>query len=409
MVTKGKSRNENIIDMIVLVVGLFLSSRGVSSNLNLSLIIEVVFLGICILLRILISSKISAKPSPYQLWIMSLWILIVLNAVIISTDYFGWKTILIYLLPAISVLLYFSKEKDSTYCLEVFKKGCVLANTVILIVVALLELTHFTSTGFRLGTTFAGNSNTFAIHLCIYSAVVYYDILFENRKRYWPIFVISAIFILLSGSKKGLLGIGIIIGILSFAKYKWKFWKYVLPVAIVVAGVYLVENNSYFYQIMGRRFDAFLYYLGRSEENNSTGMRMGMYHHGWEFFKQSIIWGNGYGYFTAHSTYGTYSHSNYIEMLVSFGLLGTCLYYSIFLKIIRRGLKILRQENYAILFLTLVFVQLFFDIASISFYDNALLYIVLFFASKIMIDSVSNRSDQSFVTDLKYENGGGVY
>ena len=222
------------------------------------------------------------------------------------------------------------------------------------------------------------------MNLSVFALVIYYEILFEQKKKLWPLFVICALFILLTGSKKGLMGIALAIILLSIFKYKWRAYKYVLPILLIGIILYILKNSPYFYSIIGRRINAFIVSLETNQTNGSTGERIGMVEIGWQLFKQSPIFGNGYGYFANNTIYGTYSHNNYIEMLVSFGLLGTGLYYSLFVQLIIRGVKKVAEDYHIILFICLIFMQISFDFASVNFYNNAMMYVVLFFASKIV-------------------------
>lgn len=376
---KGLRRN-----YIFLTVGLAIICCLMSGTLSLYLYAGVVFIVIGNFSRLLSGTLINNTVHSYVLWLFLVWLYICINGFFITEAYFGWKSILTYLLPAIGIIIFYSPFKNRKLLFDIFCKGCVTAAIILIGYITVKELPAMLSGGSRIGDSASGNVNTVAMHLCVFAAVVLYQILFQKKKNYIFLLVLNILFILLTGSKKGIIGICVVMLILHICKFKWKIYKYSLPICGILMIYYLVINNDYFYGIIGYRLNTFFETLSSSEQTGSTGERIRMYKDGWEYFKQSIFWGNGYGYFSKYSIFGTYSHNNYIEMLVSFGIVGTGLYYSYFLFLLKRSIRNIKVNSMACLFLTLIILQLFFDTAVVSFYNNALMYVVLFFASKIL-------------------------
>ena len=369
---------------IFLIAGFAIICCLMSGNLNQYMYASVALLCVGFLLRLSVSTIVNNKCTTFQMWIILTWGYILINGFFVTEQYFGWKSILVYLLPALAIMLFYAPFRDKDLIFDIFCKGCEFGAVISIIYIVINELPTILAGGARIGCSASGNVNTVAMNLSVFALVIYYEILFEQKKKVWPLFVICALFILLTGSKKGLMGIALAIILLSIFKYKWRAYKYVLPILLIGIILYILKNSPYFYSIIGRRINAFIVSLETDQTNGSTGERIGMYEIGWQIFKQSPIFGNGYGYFANNTIYGTYSHNNYIEMLVSFGLLGTGLYYSLFVQLIICGLKKVAKDYHIILFICLIFMQISFDFASINYYDNAMMYVVLFFASKIV-------------------------
>ncbi len=87
---------------------------------------------------------------------------------------------------------------------------------------------------------------------------------------------------------------------------------------------------------------------------------------GWLAFLRRPLFGNGWFYFSVYSGLGTYSHNNYIEILVTYGLAGFIFYYGIFISTFIKLCKCL-QNNYSKLFFTLILTILVSDFEVFQF------------------------------------------
>lgn len=94
---------------------------------------------------------------------------------------------------------------------------------------------------------------------------------------------------------------------------------------------------------------------------------------GLELFAQKPMLGWGLHQFQYVSGFRTYSHSNYIELLVNNGLIGFCIYYSIYAAIFfeyRRVKKIMSEQN-RFLFVSLFSTTLAWDVAAVSYQTSS--------------------------------------
>jgi O-antigen ligase len=71
---------------------------------------------------------------------------------------------------------------------------------------------------------------------------------------------------------------------------------------------------------------------------------------------------------------GFYSHSNVIEILVSSGLIGFCLYYAMYAELIRRGLRLILSRSasinvYALVTaINLLIITMVYELFSVTYY-----------------------------------------
>lgn len=365
---------------LYLTIALFAICCLMDTGLTIYRIIGLALFGIAVL-HVLFQKQIvvTAPIVNFWSWFIILWVFITVHTFLFTDWSWGWRGIIIYLLPAVAVVVYFSTGFTKMEIKEDFYNATIYAAILSILYVTVKELPAIMAGGSRIGDSASGNVNALAINLCSFFAVLSFEAIYLERKRLFPLLVILSLFILLTGSKKGVVGIFIIIVILFAGKYRLKVWKYILPIIILLLVYELIMNNSYFYAIIGRRVDAFFSALETKQSNNSTGERLSMYQLGWNYFRSSPWLGNGYGYFAKYSLFSTYSHSNYIELLVSFGLLGFLLYYSQYIRIIIKVIKNIKKNMITILCITIIALQLFFDTASIGYYNDARFYIFIFF------------------------------
>lgn len=370
---------------LLLTIGFTIICCLMGDILNSYLIASVALLILAGFFRFSISATVKFQVTYFSAWFSLCWLYITINAVWISDQSFGWKSILVYLFPALIIMFYFSPFKDKYILETIFCKSCEIGTVIFLGYICINELPSILSGGSRIGWSASGNVNNVAMNLSFFLMVIYYDIIFNQKKRLWVLFVACALFILLTGSKKGLVGILCSIVLISSFKYKWRAYKYFIPLILICLTIYVLRNSQYLYDIVGRRIDDFIFSLETSQSYGSTGERIGMIELGWKIFLRNPGFGNGYGFFSNNTSYGTYSHNNYIEMLVSFGLVGTLLYYSLFYKLIFCGLRKIKDDCSPILFICLLIMQLAFDFASVNFYNNAMMYVILYFSYKVIL------------------------
>lgn len=242
-------------------------------------------------------------------------------------------------------------------------------------------------TGARLKPTFA-NANVMGVYGAIALGAVMYKIII--RKEWKKIYagVLPLISVLASQSKKALLCFAMIGLFLLMFKYRKKKFAGLLAMFVVVLVVLELLSSTMFAPYIARFQNAFETMSGYNSGNVtdwSTAHRMMMIEDGLQFFTERPILGYGTDCYQFISQFNTYSHNNFIELLVNNGIVGFIAYYWVYLyigvKTLRIALK--RSDSRAMFVFSVMFCHVFMDIGNVSYYDKmtyvylawALLYI----------------------------------
>lgn len=257
---------------------------------------------------------------------------------------------------------------------------------VFIIYLSIMGMPNVDNANFRLGdeSLAAGNSNTVAMNIGLLSSFLFYHLFVNKNKKYLLPCIFVFIFSMLTGSKKGLIIFLLYYFIFNSTGSKFKFINFIKIVLVTFLIVLFVINNEYMYNHVGYRVvDAMteIGLLDYGQESYSTQARMLMYKIGINAFLENPFFGGGWFYFSYYSRLGTYSHNNYIELLVTFGVIGFLLYYSIYVYLLQKISKVksLGIDNKITLLYTMIVVILFLHTAAVSFSYDFLQYFVLTF------------------------------
>ena len=380
-----KRKYRRVKNLISILVFLIISSNVIlrtNDNITLYALISIV-ISVLVVFRTILrpSAIIKVLDNNFMLWITFLFALYFFYGLVLPKyDYFSFEYFLLMLVMIImTMLLLVNNPSDLIF--EIFVHSFTLSTVAISLYVLVNEFDSILTGGVRVGDSVSGNVNTLALRLGMLSIPALYKIIFESNIKYILPYTISAMLILLTGSKKGLLII--ILGIVLFFVYKYKFnlHKYILPTIIVLILFVFIFTNEYLYNIIGYRIVDFLGSVGFEFETASTSvsteLRLSMNDQAIAAFKQNPFFGGGWSYFSYFSGLGTYSHNNYLELLVNYGLVGFSLYYSMYVILLKKLFKVLRVDNKAIVFIISILLILITDIASVSFSSNLLNYLIL--------------------------------
>ena len=163
----------------------------------------------------------------------------------------------------------------------------------------------------------------------------------QSKKMLTKILVIASIGIcivmaLITGSRKGIFQIVLYFGLYvvlqkGLAK---KIKAIAIIVILVLLGVYIIQQ----YEFLGYAYiERMMGIFDKSYDDGSVEARDFLMQTGINIFKQRPIFGAGADAVRSYLGYVgnknvNYSHSNYIELLASFGIVGTLIYYWYFLK-----------------------------------------------------------------------------
>lgn len=221
----------------------------------------------------------------------------------------------------------------------------------------------------RLGSFF-GNENSVAIKLSVSAALLVSVGVYE--KKYWlpPIAVIIFALVAFTGSKKGLIYIGIItiFGILSFFRKRMKVGLVVCASAIV-AMLLLLFLVPAFQTIKSRLMDYVNYLFGNNADTSSFSRSLYKNTAFYLSFKNLLI-GYGVDGFNVASGIGTYSHDNISELICDFGLFGLVSFYAIFVYIGFKFKNVIRKPDASIVFYLLLLCYLVTSTTVVFYYDK---------------------------------------
>ena len=207
----------------------------------------------------------------------------------------------------------------------------------------------------RLGSGGAWNANSIGMMVAI--GFVFFLYYFRTEKKtsakllYGFLAIIMVFVALVTGSRKALVTVlaGAVVYLMLDSEGK-RIRSFLLVIAVLVTGLYLVMEVPYFYSIIGWRMEAMLAkYTGIGEIDHSAFIREEFVKAGLTVFKQNPILGVGLDCFRIYNEritgYRWYAHNNYIELLADLGLAGFGVYYGGHLFLLKEFIKNLRDYS----------------------------------------------------------------
>lgn len=174
--------------------------------------------------------------------------------------------------------------------------------------------------------------------------------------------------ILASGSRGAALIIVIGIFLISFFKFgATKIWKFALIMAVLAFVFWNAIQLPQFNMIYNR----FLGVVGDHQEASALG-RSDMLKEGIQLFFKTPLFGTGLYSFSVLSKFGTYSHNNYIEVLVSLGIVGFLLFYGPLLSVTKKVCSIFHRsrDNTAIMVLAILVIYILVGMITVQLYSK---------------------------------------
>ena len=192
--------------------------------------------------------------------------------------------------------------------------------------------------GTRIGDSLSGNTNLVGFSFGMLSLIASW--IYSRKKNIVVlcILILLILFAFLSGSKRVIIILAFDLLLIMILGEK-SASKWIKVFIAFLVSIYLIFEVPYFYEIIGRRIEAMMgVFLGKEQAYSySTTERETMLKEAWRLFLKEPVFGNGYNAFWSNTaTVHTYSHSNYSEILCSFGLFGLILFYSKHLYILKR-------------------------------------------------------------------------
>ena len=275
----------------------------------------------------------------------------------------------LYILCFFSYVLMREKGNTENYIDAMYVSGFIMIIWALYKYGGLSNYILVMQTGTRLGGEIA-NQNTYGLVFsnAAFSAL-YYAVLKAKRIHYLSL-IPFVFFALSSGSKKAFLMIVVAVLGLTIIKYGVKrVYKTLLVAVVVFIVAWLVISLPIFSTINERIISYFF-----EEKNISDLTRERMIEFGLDLFKQHPFFGYGlsnYGIYYG----GTYSHNNFVEVVVSLGGFGFILYYLMYgipiATLLHKWHRARRLESENIMLLLLLVVDLVFGYGMVQFYGKS--------------------------------------
>jgi O-antigen ligase len=194
----------------------------------------------------------------------------------------------------------------------------------------------------RLSLSLADNPNDLAYIMLsgvIALLLIIPEIKFKNSWLAILIIIFSNYIIFLTGSRKNLvISVICVFLYILFQRSKLSFIKGLVKYIFIIGIIIVVIGIGYSNLVQDSKLTR--------DASESDLVRIQMYNVGLDIFKDHPLFGVGFDGYKAISGMGTYSHSTYMEILANTGLFGFLLYFSIYLSIFIKYIKIIfRMEN----------------------------------------------------------------
>lgn len=255
-------------------------------------------------------------------------------------------------------------------------------------------------TGSRLGGEIT-NENAFGMVFGNSALCAMYYAILKRKKIHFLSLIPLVFFGFSSGSKKvvfiicaGFLGLCLI-------KYGVKrIYKLFLAIVIFIIAIKYVLSLPIFETVN----DRLMSYLS-GNTNTSDNARNNMIQFGLELFGNRPILGYGLQNFRNFYHSGQYSHNNFVELLVSVGLIGFIIYYLMYLipviKIVKNWILKGVADNQMLMLLLMLIVSLIFGWGMVQFYEKStwiLLAVAHAFIDRLMLqEKVKDKVKMNYV------------
>jgi len=230
-----------------------------------------------------------------------------------------------------------------------------------------------------------GNSNKIAktMLFAIFSSLVLLS--FTSTKGWFRIYnyiniILSFYIIVLTISKKAIILAPLMI-ILSFSFKNLKIKNIIIFLILIVVGSKLllvygdIEQLNSLSILLEKRFNGMVNMINGHAGDASSRERAFLIKEGFNIFSQDPIFGIGLN--NARYFLVKYTHNNYLELLIGVGIVGTVLFYSIYILTIRvvYNMPSIKIKRY---FVVMILIILLLDMATVTYYTKPVLFTVLY-------------------------------
>lgn len=234
----------------------------------------------------------------------------------------------------------------------------------------------------RLGTVIGINSNSIALCCINCALILLYDYAEKRKSKNIILIAVMIFFILISGSRKGILGVAV--GFILYACLGGgirRIKNFIIAAATIVILYFLIMNVDVIYNIIGVRLEELLsFFVGGDTEEASLYVRNQYNNLGWSYVSENPWYGYGLDCFKEiKGAYSTYSHNNYLELMFSVGTIGTALYYFGYIYILFGHIKMLIKYKAveSKLFIVIIVTQMILEYAFVSYFSRQSIVLIV--------------------------------
>lgn len=316
--------------------------------------LSIIFLIIATIIYITCKNKLILIARKYNFfWWYLIFVVFSITAMLYSPDksFLNDSSYLLYI--TLIILFCFCTLIDSFEKIIIVMRSYEWGSALLFFI---LYYTNNLFTDERIGGSFTGNSNTFALFMMVAFFFTSWLFLYYEKNKYkriitGMIMIMDLITVLLSGARKSVIACMIYIVILFLYKQDKKgrrhFIRNIILIALVLFYVWkLMLNNPYLYNVVGNRMESLINQLLGNQvliKGSSSYLREEYRHAAILGWMKSPIWGHGYDSFHFYNAivngHNVYSHNNYTELLYNLGVIGFAVYYFEYLRLILLGFK----------------------------------------------------------------------
>lgn len=249
-----------------------------------------------------------------------------------SKQFREWAT-LVFLSFSFLVLLYCFKSLQNKYLIIITISLALFLFTIFYIfyyLKDLLDVSSIVSGKIRLGYDF-DNQNGVAAYAAVSFGLSTYLLLFIKKKiRFIFLLQILSSFIvgISTGSRTFFVTCFVFLLIYSFFAFRKHKWIYLISIGTLIVVTAILLSLPTFSFIKQRLLDALGTIFGTATRyDNATVERVTWIDYGIVMGSKNLLFGYGSLGFSIYSGVGTYSHSNYAEVLCDFGIIGFIIFY----------------------------------------------------------------------------------
>lgn len=226
------------------------------------------------------------------------------------------------------------------------------------------------TSGRRLGKEI-GQENIYGMNLATTAIIGFYYFFYKKGNRIFHLAVVASSFILAmsSGSRKALLMVIFGCFYLVIKEYGFRrIYKIVIVLLVLILVFNMVIQLPIFNLVRERMEMGMETITGSGNGDKSAGNRIIHIERGFNLFKEKPFVGYGADNYRVASGSGTYSHNNFIEVLVDFGVIGFLIYYSMYVRSYKNLSSNKTPEGNLIFVLFLIRTVL--EVAVVTYFDK---------------------------------------